>query len=63
MIHIVADELHSVVLGLVQTDNVRNSEVSEDLEIVFWSVPSFSSASRLVYWPHKSNKLVGDNPV
>jgi len=63
MIYIVADKLHTVVLRFVQADDMCNSEVSEDLEIVFWSIPSLASASRLIDWPHKSNELVGDNPI
>ena len=63
MVHILADELHAVVLRLVQANDMGDSKVSEDLEVVFWSVTSFAYASRLIDRPHKGNKLVGDYPI
>jgi len=63
MIHIATDKFHAVVLHLVQADYMGDSEVSKDLEIVFWSITSLASASRLIDWPHKSNKLVGYYPI
>lgn len=63
MVYILADELHAVVLRLVQANDMGNSKVSENLEVVFWSVTSFADASRLIHRPHKGNKLVGDYPI
>jgi|DEB19_MinimDraft_2_1074335.scaffolds.fasta_scaffold47772_1 hypothetical protein len=63
MVHILADELHAIVLRLVQADDMGDPKVSEDLEVVFWSVTSFANASRLIDRPHKGNKLVGDYPI
>jgi hypothetical protein len=57
----VLDELGSVVFGFIQSDNMRNSEVFEDLNVILRLV-----APRLllvIHRPHKGYELSWDNPI
>ena len=62
MIDSILREFSSVVLSLIQADNVRDSEVAEDLQIIFWLVTS-SVGPDLVNGTHECDELARKNPV
>jgi len=63
VINSVSGEFSSVVLGFVKSDDVRDSEVLEHLNVVVSAVSLLFLALRGVDWTHKRNELVGNNPI
>ena len=62
MIDSVTHELHPFIFIFVKSNNMVDSEVSKNLEIVFWSIASLFTF-RLIYWSHKRYKLSWNDPV
>lgn len=58
MIDACFDELLTLVLGFVQTDNMGNSEVLKHLHVVLWGVAATVDA-HLVNWAHEGDELAG----
>ena len=67
MINPILNELFSVILiGLIQSDDVCDSKVTEYFEVILRSIPVFWLARYLlsvVYGTHEGNKLPWDDPV
>ena len=51
-----------LVLSFIQSNDMRYTEVTENLQVIFWGVTT-SIRSDLVHWSHKGDKLSGDYPV
>lgn len=57
----VLDEFLAFVLGFIKSDNMGNSEVFEDLEVVFREVaPLFPF---VVHGSHEGDELAWNNPI
>ena len=65
MLDPILNELHPVILWLVQAHNMRDPEMSKHLYVVFWAVPVPLSADTLVMfnWPHERYELSWNDPV
>jgi hypothetical protein len=57
----ILDELRPVVLGLIQPDDMSNSEVLEDLQVILWLIASLLLF--VIHRAHEGNELVGNDPV
>ena len=51
-----------IILSLIQTHDMRHSEMTEYLQVILWGVTA-AICSNLVHWSHKGDKLARDYPV
>ncbi len=63
MVDAVSGELGLFVLGFIQSDYVFDTEVLENLKVVFRTVSALLDARSSVDGTHESNKFVRDDPV
>ena len=61
MLNCVLQELLPIILGFIQSHNMRDSEMLENLYVVFRLISS--RLFLVINWAHKSNELVRDDPV
>ncbi len=62
MVYPIFRKFCSLILCFVQANNVCNSKVFEDLQIVFWAVTP-SIGTDLVNWAHESDEFSWHDPV
>ena len=55
-------KLQSLILSLIQTHDMRYTEVTEHLQVIFWGVTA-AIRPDLVHRSHKGDKLLRDYPV
>lgn len=59
----IARKLESIVLGLIQSDHVGDTEVLEDLNVVFGAISSLGLAWWRICRPHKRNEFIRQDPI
>lgn len=62
MIYPIFRKFCSLILCFVQANNVCNSKVFKDLQIVFWAITP-AIGTNLVNWAHKSDEFSWHDPV
>ena len=63
MIDAVASEFKSIVFGFVQANNMGNTEMLKNLQVVFRAVSALLVAWRAIYGTHEGYESIWNDPV